>query len=204
MTSPHHITRLWRDFVSRYPRDVALLVPSLALVAAAGVSYAFILKYTTDGLSAGDSRVIVLAPLAVLAAAALRAFAMWAQAVQSQELALKVLRDLQSAMFGRLTHAEYARHAREAPGALVTRFTNDINVVSEAIVRGGQAMIRDTLTLAGAIVSMLALDWMLTAVVLGVFAFAGPALSAIAKRAQRQTEAAQSQLGALSALLAES
>ncbi len=196
--------RLWRDYVSRHLREVVLLAPALALVAAAGVSYAFILKYVADGLASGDANLVTLAPLAVLAAAGVRALAMWAQAVLSQELALKCLRDLQGAMFANLTGADYARHAREPPGALVTRFTNDINLVSEAIVRGGQAMIRDTLTLAGALISMLWLDWMLTLVVIGVFALAGPALGAIARRARHQTEAAQVQLGALSALLAES
>lgn len=198
------LSRLWRDYVSRYPRDIALLIPALALVAGAGVSYAFILKYTTDGLGAGDARVIVLAPAAVIAATALRAFAMWAQAVLSQELALKVLRDLQGAMFAKLMAVDFARHAREEPGRLISRFTNDINVVSEALVRGAQATIRDSLTLLGAVLSMLWLDWMLTLVVTAAFALAGPALQGIAKRARRQTEASQSQLGALSALLAES
>ncbi len=196
--------RLWREFVARYKGEVALLAPPLALVAAAGVSYAYILKYTTDGLTTGDARVLVLAPLAVVAAAGLRAAAMWAQAVQSQELSLKVLRDLQGAMFGRLMDADFARSSREAPGQLVSRFTNDINVVSEALVRGAQAIIRDTLTLVGAIASMLLLDWMLACVALITFGFGLPALSSIAKRARRQTDAAQTQLGGLSALLTES
>lgn len=196
--------RLWRDYVSRYTGDLLLLAPALALVAAAGVSYAFILKYTTDGITAGDANIIVLAPLAVLATVIVRAAAMWAQAVQSQSLALKVLRDLQGAMFGKLMDVDFARHAREEPGKLVSRFTNDITVVSEALVRGAQASIRDTLTLAGAIVAMLWFDWVLTLVVAAVFALAGRPLSLIARRAQRQTEAAQVQIGALTALLTES
>jgi subfamily B ATP-binding cassette protein MsbA len=196
--------RLWRDYVSRYTGDIALLVPALALVAAAGVSYALILKYTTDGITAGTANVIVYAPLAVLAATIVRALAMWAQAVQSQSLALKVLRDLQGAMFAKLMTVDFARHAREEPGRLASRFTNDINVVSEALVRGAQASIRDTLTLAGAIVSMLWFDWVLTLVVAAVFLLAGRPLQLIAKRAQKQTEAAQLQIGALTALLTES
>ena len=198
------IARLWRDYVARHRTDLALLVPALALVAGAGVSYALILKFTTDGLAAGDGRVLLLAPAAVFGATALRAFAMWAQAVLSQELALKVLRDLQSAMFAKLARADLARLGREEPGSLVTRFTNDINIVSEALVRGAQAMIRDTLTLVGAIASMIWLDWILTLVVLAAFALAGPALAGIAKRARSQTEAAQSQMGALAGVLAES
>ncbi len=203
--APGSIARLWRQFVSvRYLREVLLLAPTLALVAAGAVSYGLILKYTTDGLAAGDARVLVLAPVAVLAATAVRALAMWGQAVQSQTLSLSVLRDLQNAMFAKLMSVDFVRHAREAPASLVSRFTNDINIIGELLVRGGQAIIRDTLTLAGAIATMLWLDWVLSLVVLGVFALAAPALSAIAKRARRQTEAAQAQLGALSATLSES
>jgi subfamily B ATP-binding cassette protein MsbA len=202
--SPGSVARLWRQFLSRYTADLLPLIPYLALVAVAGVSYALILKYTTDGLSAGDNAVLVLAPLAVLAATSVRAAAMWAQAIQSQTLALKVLRDLQNAMFAKLMGADFARFAREPPASLVSRFTNDINVVSELVVRGAQAIIRDVLTLVGAVASMLWLDWVLTLVVLGVFSLAAPVLNVIAKRARRQTGAAQTQLGALSAVLSES
>jgi subfamily B ATP-binding cassette protein MsbA len=123
--------------------------------------------------------------------------------VLSQGLALKVLRDLQGAMFAKLMVVDFARYAREEPGKLVSRFTNDINVVSEALVRGAQAMIRDTVTLAGAIASMLYFDWILTLVVAGVFVLAAGPLQLINKRAQRQTKAAQLQIGSLTALLTE-
>jgi len=203
MKPPSLFGRLWRDYVSRYTKDIALLVPSLALVAAAGVSYALILKYTTDGVANDQAEVIIWAPIAVIVATAVRAFAMWAQAVLSQSIALKVLRDLQDAMFAKLMRVDFARHSREEPGKLVSRFVNDINVVSEALVRGAQATIRDTLTLIGAIASMLYFDWVLTLVVAGVFALAGGPLQVIAKRAQAQTKAAQLQIGSLTALLAE-
>jgi subfamily B ATP-binding cassette protein MsbA len=203
MKPPSLFGRLWRDYVSRYTKDIALLVPSLALVAAAGVSYALILKYTTDGVANDQADVIIWAPIAVIVATVVRAFAMWAQAVLSQSMALKVLRDLQDAMFAKLMRVDFARHAREEPGKLVSRFVNDINVVSEALVRGAQATIRDTLTLIGAIASMLYFDWVLTLVVAGVFALAGGPLQVIAKRARAQTKAAQLQIGSLTALLAE-
>jgi len=195
--------RLWRDYVARYLSDVALLLPVLAVVAAAGVSYALILKYTTDDITARDATVVVWAPLAVLAATTVRAVALWAQAILSQSIALKVLRDLQQAMFSKLMDVDFARHAREEPGRLVSRFTNDINVVSEALVRGGQSIIRDTLTLVGAVASMLWFDWVLTLVVIGAFAVAGRPLQQIAARAMRQTHMAQEQIGALSSLLME-
>lgn len=195
--------RLWRDHVSRYLSDIALLLPVLAVVAAAGVFYAWILKYTTDGITAREANVVIWAPVAVIVATVIRAIALWAQAVLSQSVALKVLRDLQQAMFAKLMDVDFARHAREEPGRLVSRFTNDINIVSEALVRGGQSIIRDTLTLIGAVLSMLWFDWVLTLVVVGAFALAGRPLQLIAKRAMRQTHVAQEQIGELSALLIE-
>ncbi|GAN00179.1 lipid A export ATP-binding/permease protein MsbA [alpha proteobacterium U9-1i] len=204
MTPRALIARLWREHVARYSADIAALVPVLALVAATGASYAWIMQQAIDAISREDMNAIALTPVLVIGATLLRALAMFSQAVLSQGLALKVLRDLQGAMFGKLMLSDFARHAREEPGKLVSRFTNDINVVSEGLVRGGQALIRDALTLVGAIGLMLWFDWVLTLLVAAVFALAGPPLQAIAKRARARTEAAQVQLGALSALLTES
>ena len=198
------IGRLWRDFVARYALDLVALAPVLAIVAASGVSYALILKYATDNIQAANLNAIALVPAAVIAATAIRALAIWGQAVLSQGLALKVLRDLQGAMFAKLMRVDFVRFGHEEGGRLVSRFTNDINVVGDGLVRGAQTAVRDTLTLAGAIASMLWLDAILTLVVLGVFAIAGGPLGAIAKRARRATEAAQIQVGALTSLLTES
>ena len=196
--------RLWRDYVSRYMGDVALLTPVLAVVALAAVSYAWILQFTIDSIQAGDMDAIALVPLAVIGATLIRAIAIYIQAVMSQGLALKVLRDLQGAMFAKITNADFARVTREDGGRLVSRFTNDITVIGEGLVRGGQVAIRDTLTLIGAIASMFWYDWALTLLVLAVFAIAGKPLQAIAKRARRTTESAQAQIGLLTALLTES
>ncbi len=203
-TSDSLIARLWRQFVSRHAGDLALLAPALMLVAAAGTAYAFILKLAIDALNAGDMRAAVWAPVAIVGATAVRALAIWAQAVLSQGLALKVLRDIQGAMFASLMGADYARFAREETGRLVSRFTNDINVVSDGLVRGTQAVLRDALTLVGALASMLIFDWALALFVLAVFAVASGPLAAIARRARRQTESAQAQMGELTALLSES
>jgi len=198
------IGRLWRDHLSRYTLDMALLAPVLAVVAGAAVSYAAILKFTMDAIQANNLADIALAPLAVIGATIVRGAAIWTQAVLSQSLALKVLRDLQGAMFETLVRADYARFAREDGGKLVSRFTNDVTVVGEGLVRGGQVAIRDTLTLIGAIASMFWFDWALTLLVFAVFALAAGPLAQIAKRARAQTHVAQAQIGALTALLAES
>jgi subfamily B ATP-binding cassette protein MsbA len=197
------IGRLWRQYIWRYKLDLLALAPVLALVAAAGVSYALILKFGTDSIEARNMQAIALVPVAVITAVVVRAAGMWAQAVMTQSLALKILRDLQNAMFGKLMSVDFARFQREDVGRLVSRFTNDITIVGYALVRAAQTSIRDTLTLIGALTSMFWLDWVLAAVVIGVFALAAQPLQAIAKRARRQTAIAQEQVGHVTSLLSE-
>lgn len=198
------IARLWRQFVRPHSAMLWALVPVLIVVALTATAYGFIMKLTTDALADGRTDVLTFAPLAVIGATTLRAAAIWAAAVLSQGLGLKVLRDLQSAMFRALTRADFARTQREESGRHVSRFTNDINVIAEGLVRGAQAVLRDALTLIGAIASIIYFDWAIALLVVGIFLLASGPLNSIAKRARRQTEAAQNQLGGLTALLTES
>jgi subfamily B ATP-binding cassette protein MsbA len=203
MSTGRLFARLWREHVSHYKSEIALLVPVLAAVALAAVSYAGVLKFATDAINAGNLNGVYFWAVVAVFATAVRALAMWLQAVMSQGIALKVLRDLQGAMFAKLMRVDFARFGREAPGRLISRFTNDINVISEGLVRGGQTAIRDTLTLLGAVGYMFYLDWVLSSVVLGVFALAAWPMQRIAESARRRTRAAQVQVSELSGLLAE-
>jgi len=196
--------RLWREFVRPHAGDLWLLAPALIVVAAAGVAYAAIVQRLVDGLTQNASAVLVWGPLVVIGVSAARGIAIYVQAVASQGLGLKVIRDLQRAMFAKLTESDFARFGREETGRLVSRFTNDINVIAEGLIRSVQVFIRDSLTIVGALATMIYFDWLLALVFVVVFAVAAPPMSAIARRARRQTEAAQLQLGALTAFLGES
>lgn len=197
------LARLWNDHLKRYVGDLLALAPILAAVAAIGVGYAFIMRETVNRLQAGDTGVIAWAPLAIMGATLARALAIWAQAILSQGLGHKVLRDLQGAMFSKLVRADFARSARENSGQMISRLTNDINVVAEGLIRSVQVVMRDALTLIGALASMFWFDWVVALLVVAIFVFAGPPLASIARRARRQTESAQLLMGRLTALLSE-
>ncbi|MET0183174.1 MAG: ABC transporter ATP-binding protein [Caulobacterales bacterium] len=197
------IARLWRNYATPHLGDILLLVPALIVIAAAGSAYAFILQITVDRLNAHDYSVALWGPLAIIAATGVRALAIWTQIIASQSLGSKVLRDLQRDMYAKLMYADFARFSREGTGALISRFGNDIGVVSNSLVRGLQVSLRDALMLIGAIGAMIYFDWMLTLYAVAVFLLAAGPLQAMANRARRQTETMQVMLGALTSFLAE-
>lgn len=196
--------RLWREFLSRRKGDLLAILPAVMLVAGLTSGYVFVVRYAGELLESGDERVMYQIPAWIVGLAILRAGAMYAQAVLTSSLAVKVVRDLQNAMFGALLRADYARFHREASGALVSRFTHDINVISEGLVRSSGAVLRDALTLLAMIATMLTLDWVLAIFVCVLFLLAGPPLARIANRARKDTKTSQEQMGDLTSLLSES
>lgn len=196
--------RLWRSYLRPQLGRLLALAPMTALAAATSGGYVFITKFAGDQIQKGDSALVYQVPIWILAMAGLRAAALYGQAVLTSDIALRALRDVQRAMFDALVHADFMRVEKEPLGALVSRFTNDLSVVSEGLVRSIGQLARDALTLVAALGAMLWIDWPLASLVIAVFALAASPLQRIGKRARRDSHAAQAQMGDLASSLTES
>ena len=201
---PSILRRLWRDYVARYWPRLAMLAPAIFIVAITSGGYVWIIKYAGDLMQRGQERVIYQVPAWLVGVSLLRAIAMYAQAELTNGVAHRVLRDLQNSMFGGILKSDYARATSEPTGSLVSRFTNDINVVSEGLIRTMSQVVRDFLTLIATLVSMFFIDWTLGCVIILIFALAASPLARIANRARKDTARAQVQMGDLNSLLTES
>ena len=198
------LARLWRDYLVPRWRLVALAVFLSALTAAAASSYAFLVQWAVGLLEREDARVIWLAPIVVIAVTGFRGLSLYLQTLQTNRLALKVMQDLQENMYVRLVRADFARLMREPVGTLVSRFTNDITLLREALVRAANNLLRDTLTIAGAVAAMFVFDWMLALLVLVVYPLAALPVIRIGQVLRRTSTRAQSQMGEVTSFLDES
>jgi ATP-binding cassette, subfamily B, bacterial MsbA len=198
------IGRVWGEYLSRYLPRLIGLAPAVAIVAITSGGYVLITKYAGDLLQEGDARAVYQIPAWIIGATILRAIAMYAQAVLTSDVAHRVLRDLQQAMFGATLRADYARIAREQTGAMVSRFTNDVNVIAESFIRSISQVSRDALTLIATLAAMIYINWQLGLLVIALFALAASPLSKIARRAHSDTLRAQGLMGDLASMLTES
>lgn len=196
--------RLWRDcLVQRWPL-VALAVFLSALTAASVSSYAFVVRWAVQLLERNDERVIWIAPIAIVAMTVVRGLSLFAQTVQTNRLALRVMQDLQERMFVRLVRADFARLLAQPVGSLVSRFTNDITLLREALIRAANNLLRDTLTVVGAVAAMFWFDWMLAILVLVVYPIAALPVARIGQRMRKTSSEAQQQMGEVTSFLEES
>ena len=197
------LVRLWREYVRHYKPALALVLILSGAMAAATALYPIVLRYAGVLYDVKDPRIAWLIPALIVLVTALKGLTQYLQSVSSQDLVLRVIRDLQDRMFAHLTGTDLARIEREAPAQLATRFTTDATAIGGALARvvNGAA---DIVTVVGLVGSMIYMDWMLSLISAVLYPVAAVPIQRIGKRVRRASGGMQETIGQTAALLNES
>ncbi|MSP02158.1 MAG: ABC transporter ATP-binding protein [Acetobacteraceae bacterium] len=197
------LARLWRDHVRHYKPALALVLGLSAAMAGATALYPLVLRQAGILFSRADPTLVWQIPLLVILVTCLKAITQYFQNVQSQNLVLRVIRDLQDRMFAHLTRTDLARIEREAPAQLATRFTTDATLIREALTRTVNGL-ADVVTVIGLVASMIYMDWMLSVLAALLYPIAAVPIQRIGQRVRRASGGMQETIGQTAALLNES
>ncbi len=168
------------------------------------MAYPFIVQTAFSWIEAADPRAIYVIPLALISIAAVKALALFGQVVLINALSLRTIKDLQSALFAHILKMDIAQLNVDAGGVLVSRFTHDVNLAKEALVRLSTNVFRDGLSVLGALGFMFWSNWKMALVIILLYPLAGIPVLWLGQRVRALSLAAQHQIGELTALLNES
>ncbi|MCC5994969.1 MAG: ABC transporter ATP-binding protein [Oceanicaulis sp.] len=174
------------------------------ITAAAGSSYAGAVHLASQMIEAADPRVLWAAPALIGALGVVRAASLYGQTIATNRLALSIMRDLQSAMYARLVAADFSRLQGEATGSMISRFTNDITMLRESLVRAANNLTRDLFMVILGIAWMVWIDWILALYVLVVLPLVGQPVLRIGQAIRKRADAVQAQAGDVTSFLDES
>jgi ATP-binding cassette, subfamily B, multidrug efflux pump len=171
------ILRRLLGYVRPYRMRVALAVVLLLGVALLELLGPFLTAVALDrAIPAGDAGLV--ARLAALyAAALLLSFAFeYVQTLLTTWLAQRVMNDLRVEIFAHLQRLDLRYYDRNPVGRLMTRVTNDVEVLNELFGSGVVTVFGDVFTLVFIMAAMLLLDWRLALVTFAVL----PLVAAVA------------------------
>jgi len=197
------ISRLWRDFVLRYRGRLVLVGGLTVLLAGAQAVYPLVIEHAIAMFTAKDRRILYQVPALVVAVTSFRAIVWYVQAVMVQDVAMRVVRDLQGEMFAHLVGGDLAQVEREAPAQLTQRFTTDTVTIREALIRVVNG-VGNAVSVVGLAASMLWIDWQLSLVALVLFPVAAVPVHRIGQRLRRASGNIQATTGEAAAMLNES
>lgn len=210
------VGRLWRNYISQYKGRLLLAFFFMVVLAGATAAYGFLIKYIIDTANnlAGDivsdaagiqaKRFAVTVVPVVIGVTIISGISMFIQSILANSVALNVIGDLQKSMFSSIHKADYARFGREPTGTLISRFTNDVTVLTNAMLRTMTNLVRDVLTVVFGIVVMLALDWQMSFLILIIYPIAIWPIINISKKLRGNAKEAQEQIGVITSQLGES
>ena len=146
---------------------VLLLVVLYSLISLAGpyLMGVAIDRYITQKDISGLTRIVLLMFAAYLSTNVLRTVSDWMMSAVSQG----ALKKLRTDLFSHLQLLSLKYYDQNPPGELMSRLTNDINVINQAVSMNIISLFANTLTLIGILVAMFALDlWLALASLLVV------------------------------------
>ena len=196
--------RIVLDWARPYWRQMVFALALMGVYALADGAIAFYLKQVLEMLSSGERGAIFTAPLIIMGLALANGGALYLQVRTLNGVALKIIEDLQKALFRHLTALDFGRIASESSGRLTARFTHDATLLRESLTRAPNNLIRDVLRLIVLAGVMAYLDWALFLAVLLIYPLAALPIAYAGRRARRISREAQAQLGDMTALLQES
>lgn len=200
-TTGYLMRRLWREWMRKHLPRIIMAVSLMLVVAAASAAYPKLIETSINMLQAENRNVIWMMPLAIVLVTFIKGLAAYGQSVLAQSVALRVINELQKAMFAHLMRADMRTHHLNSTGKLISRFTNDVNLMRDALSRTMTAMARDLMTALALVGMMFYLDWLLTLLVIMTYPIAGRPIIRIGRRLRRASTNAQSGMGDLTANL---
>ncbi len=197
------VARLWRDWMRAHLPRLALAGALMLVVAASAAVYPKLIETSIDLLEQRDIEGFFLMPLVIVAVAVFKGLVSYVQTVISQSVALRIINQIQKAMFAHLMRADIASFHETSTGKLISRFTNDVNMMRDALSKSLVGLVRNTLTATALIGMMFYLDWLLALIVVVLLPIGSRPVIRIGRRLRRAATNAQVEMGEMTANLGQ-
>ena len=192
------VKRLTRQFITPYVNRLILAFLFMVLAALATAAVPALIKPVIDDVFIrADGHMLVFVCLGVLSAFGVKGAASYAEAVVMTFVGQRIISDIQNSLFKHLMKSDLAFFHATSSGELLSRFTNDVNMMRNAMANTLIGLGKDMLTLVCLVLLMFYRDFTLTCVAFIVFPTAIMPILKIGRRMRKVTFHTQDQQAVL-------
>jgi len=211
-TDRAYITRLWRDYIWPQKTKLFAAIFFMILLAVATAAYTWVVKLVIDKAQAlqGEENAMASAisyakfivPF-LIGVPLVSGLSNYWQRILTNDIALHVIGDLQKQMFAQAHRVDYAEFTKSPIGDLISKFTNDVTILSNTIIRALGNLFRDVLMVIALIGTMLWHSWELS-LIMTIFLFALLPIIHISQKMRGSARDVQEHIGTITSQLKES
>lgn len=194
--------RLVREHMRSYRARFALAVLFMAMMSASTAFQAWLMQpMVNEVFLARNADILWLVAGAVVGAFLVKGVATYAQAAIMAGVGLSIIADLQNRLYAHLARMDLAFFHANQTGALISRFTNDINQMRTAVSNAITSVGKDVLTLVGLVGVMFHQNWELALISFFAFPVAIYPIARLGRRIRKVTANTQEETGLFMTLL---
>ena len=191
-------------YVGKYKGSLVLVAICLLISSAAGVATSYLLKpLLNDYIIPGDFPGLFKMLLVMGGMYLLTSLCSFAYARIMVHVAQHTVAALRQDLFNRLQELPVSYYDRHQSGDLMSRFTNDIDTVSEMLNSSFASIISNVLTFVGTVVMMIVLNPWLTLITFLFLGLMGVVVKTIGGRSRTSFQRQQAALGAMNGYIEE-
>lgn len=198
------LKRLGRDYLSQHKGKLAFAVLCMIVAAAMTGANAWIMEPVIDGIFLNENRnMLIIIPVAIIAIALVKAVSMYGQSVLLNFIGQRIISDMQMQLFAHLMTSDIGTFHEESTGRLISRFTNDIMMMRNAVSNIITGLVRELLSMIFLIGVMIYQSWQLSVIALLIFPIAIWPAMRLGRRMRKLSRNTQNRLGEFTSQLDE-
>ncbi len=176
----------------------------MLVMAAATSATAFLVKPVLDDIFFNKNvRMLTLIPLAVIAIYLLRGFGMYGQEYLMSYVGQGIIRRLRNMLYDHIQDLPLSFFHAEKTGVLMSRITNDVNIIKSMVSTAVTSVLRDCFTLIGLVGVIFYRDWRLALYAIIILPVAFLPIVRFGRRVRRVSTGCQESMAELNSFLHE-
>jgi subfamily B ATP-binding cassette protein MsbA len=156
-----------------------------------------------DLLLKKDMEMLTLFPIAIILLFSLKGIFNYGQAYLMNFVGLRIVADLREKLYNHLQNLSLSFFTKTPTGILISRITNDVNLIQGSVSNAVTGLIKDIFTIFGLIVVVFLRDWKLAIIALIIFPIAIFPIKAFGKRLRKYSWKSLQRIGSITTFLHE-
>lgn len=192
------------QLVKPYWIKLVLAMVCMIFVSLLTAAQAFLVKPALDGVFLDkDEKTLFLLPIAIILLFLLKGFFDYGQAYLMNFVGLRVVANIREMLYNHLQNLSLSFFTRTPTGILISRITNDVNLIQASVSNALTGLVKDIFSILGLIGVVFYRDWKLALIALIVFPLAIIPIKEFGKRLRKFSRKGQQRMGTLTTFLHE-
>jgi subfamily B ATP-binding cassette protein MsbA len=192
------------DLVKPYRVKLAFAMICMLFVSLLTAAQAFLVQPALDDVFLKkDLKILFLLPIAIILLFFIKGIFDYGQAYLMNFVGLRIVADMREKLYNHLQNLSLSFFTKTPTGVLISRITNDVNLIQGAVSNTITGLLKDAFTIVGLCGVIFYRNWKLAIIAFIIFPLAIIPIKEFGKRLRKFSRKSQQRMGSITAFLHE-